>query len=206
MNTTNLRGFTLLELLVALSIFAVIAVMAYGGLNIILTIHAETEQQAHQLADLQMMFTWLQRDIQQQVERPIRNEYGDKQPSIQGDRTYLEFTHAGWHNPVQLPRSSLQRVAYRLGDKKLFREYWNVLDRAQDTKPIEIDLMKEVENLEFRFLDNRLQWHEHWPDTSLVPPESDDLKLRAIEVTLEINSWGKLTRLFQIESGINVLN
>lgn len=193
------RGFTLLELLVALSIFAVIAVMAYSGLNIILTVHSQTEQEARQLADLQMAFTWLQRDIQQQVERPIRNEYGDRQPSIQGERTYLEFTRAGWYNLAQQPRSSLQRVAYRLENKILFRDYWNVLDRAQDTKPIQIILFNKINSLQFRFLDNQLQWHEQWPD-SLTSPEQD-LKLRAVEVTLELNPWGKLTRLFQIRSG-----
>ena len=48
-----LQGFTLLELLVALAIFAIIAIMAYSGLSVILTTHLQTNQHANQLANLQ---------------------------------------------------------------------------------------------------------------------------------------------------------
>lgn len=187
------KGFTLLELLVALAIFAMMAVLAYSGLSTVLTVQANTDQLATQLAQLQVAFGWLGRDLQQQVARPIRDEYGDRQFSIRGESSYLELTRAGWRNPAQQPRSSLQRVAYRLEKDKLLREYWVVLDRAQDSQAIPLDLLEQVEALQFRFLDNQQQWHEQWPVSTKKP-----LTLKLIEVTLQVTQWGKLTRLFPL--------
>ena len=80
----NLQGFTLLELLVALSIFSIIAVMAYSGLNTVLLARIQTDQHAIQLARLQMTFTWLKRDIEQYIGRSIRDQYGDRQAALIG--------------------------------------------------------------------------------------------------------------------------
>jgi general secretion pathway protein J len=201
------RGFTLLELLVALAIFAVIATLAYNGLNTILMLRTQTDHYANQLAHLQMVFTWLERDIEQSVGRPIRDEYGDLQPALQGTKSSLELTHAGWRNPAQLPRSSLQRVVYVIQGKTLSRTYWQVLDRAQDSQPIQVELLNEVDNLQFRFLDNQFQWHNQWPPLDLftLPPTSPPAEkipppvtLIAIEVTLTVENWGRLIRLFQV--------
>jgi len=110
-------GFTLLELLVALTVFAVISVMAYSGLNTVITARLQIKQQAEQLANLQQIFIKLGRDIEQIVQRPIRNQYGDEESHIKGTLQQIEFTRSGWRNPAQQNRSSLQRVAYHLQKK-----------------------------------------------------------------------------------------
>ncbi len=199
----TLQGFTLLELLVALAIFAVIGVMAYSGLNIILTARLQTEQHAAQLARLQMAFTWLGRDIEQHIGRPIRDLYGDKQPALQGTFSQMEFTRAGWRNPAQQPRSSLQRVAYHIEDKILWRSYWRVLDRAQDARPIQMKLINDIDDIKYRYLDESLRWHEEWPpDLSNTAPDEHANRLltalKAIEVTLTVAGWGRITRLFRV--------
>ncbi|MEN8216148.1 MAG: type II secretion system minor pseudopilin GspJ [Pseudomonadota bacterium] len=188
-----LQGFTLLELLVALAIFAVIAVMAYKGLDTILTARLQTDEHATQLARLQIALTWLGRDIEQYIERPIRDQYGDRQQALQGTISHLELTRAGWRNPAQQQRSSLQRVAYHLENKTLMRSYWWVLDRAQDARPLKMDLLNEVNEIQFRYLDENLRWREQWsPNEKASPP------LKAIEVTLTVLEWGRITRLFRV--------
>jgi general secretion pathway protein J len=197
------QGFTLLELLVALAIFAVIAVMAYSGLDTVLTARLQTDQHAAQLAQLQIAFTSLRRDIEQHIRRPIRDQYGDTQPSLQGTISQLEFTRAGWRNPALQKRSSLQRVAYLIEDKTLWRFYWWVLDRAQDARPIRMELLNEVNEIKLRYLDNNLRWHEQWPPLDLLNTIPDDnvnhpqQTLKAIEVTLTVEEWGRITRLFR---------
>ncbi len=201
-------GFTLLELLVALAIFAIIATLAYKGLHTILTLRTQTDHYANQLTHLQMTFTWLERDLEQSVGRPIRDEYGDLQPALQGTESTLELTHAGWRNPALQPRSFLQRVAYLTQGQTLYRTYWQVLDRAQDSQPIQVKLLTEVENLQFRFLDNQFQWHPQWPpldslDSTLPPPVTEEkppppITLIAIEVTLTVKNWERLVRLFRV--------
>jgi general secretion pathway protein J len=199
-----LLGFTLIELLVALAIFAVIAVIAYGGLNTVLQVHSHLEQQGTQLAHLQIAFTWLERDLEQIVDRPIRDEYGEKQPAIQGDLQQLELTRAGWRNPAQQPRSTLQRVAYHLEDKSLWRSYWQMLDRAQDSRPLKVDLLSNITELKLRYLDNHLQWHEQWPPTKILKIPPTEVKnqiqpnLKAIEITVTVVGWGQLMRLFRV--------
>ena len=201
MKPKTLQAFTLLELLVALAIFAIIAIMAYAGLNTILTARQQTEQHAAQLAQLQITFLWLGRDIEQLVERAIRDQYGDRQAILQGKNSNLELTRAGWRNPARQKRSSLQRVAYFLEDKILYRSYWWVLDRAQDTSPIKMDLLNNVNAFKLRYLDKLLKWHEQWPPLNFIPSQAENVppisKLRAIEVTLTVEGWGDIIRLFR---------
>ena len=203
----RLLGFTLVELLVALAIFAVIAVMAYGGLSTVLQVHSHLEQQGTQLAHLQIAFTWLERDFEQIVNRPIRDEYGEKQPAIQGNLQQLELTRAGWRNPAQQARSTLQRVAYHLEDNSLWRSYWQMLDRAQDSRPLEVKLLSNVTEFKLRYLDSHLQWHEQWPSVEILatsPTESQNQiqpTLKAIEVTITVVGWGELMRLFRVPAG-----
>jgi len=193
-------GFTLLELLVALGIFALLAAMAYSGLNSVMTARQVTTQHAERLSQLQMAFLWLGRDIEQAIDRPIRNEYAEVRPAMLGVETgryQLELTRTGWRNPAGRARSNLQRVAYGLRDGNLLRVYWNVLDRAQDSKPLESVLLEGVDKLELRFLNDKNAWQNSWPSSQLggvasaTPP-------RAVEVTLETKAEGRITRLFRV--------
>ncbi len=193
-------GFTLLELLVALGIFALLAAMSYSGLNSVMTAKAVTTQHAERLSQLQMAFLWLGRDIEQAANRSIRNEYAEVRPAMLGVETgryQLELTRTGWRNPAGRTRSNLQRVAYGLRDGNLLRVYWNVLDRAQDTEPLESVLLEGVDKLELRFLNDKNTWQNSWPSSqlggkaSVTPP-------RAVEVTLETESEGRITRLFRV--------
>lgn len=199
----TVQAFTLLELLVAMTIFAVVAVMAYAGLNTILTAREQTDQQAAALARLLMAFTWLGRDIEQLIGRSIRDQYGDKQPILQGTISTLELTRAGWHNPAHQKRSELQRVTYYIEENTLWRSYWRVLDRAQDSHPIKMDLLIDVNTFQLRYLDENLQWHEQWGTDDFLNTSPNNniepiLKLKAIEVILIVNGWGRITRLFRV--------
>jgi general secretion pathway protein J len=197
------RGFTLIELLVALLIFAIFAAIAYGGLDQVLTAKARTTRESERLADLQTAFTWIARDIEQAVDRPIRDAYGDPAEAMIGGGTSLELTRAGWRNPAGLTRSNLQRVAYTLDDGRLRRGYWRVLDRAPDSEAHESVLLNDVQEMELRFLDEQGQWQPAWPVTNAA---GDVVPMpRAVELSLEIDGWGRITRLFQIPDGADFI-
>ena len=201
-------GFTLLELLVAIGIFALMAAMAYGGLNNLIESRQITDQHAARLTQLQTTFLWLGRDIEQTVNRRIRDEYGDSQlalSSTEVGRYQLELTRGGWRNPVGRARSNLQRVAYSVRENQLIRFYWNVLDRAQDSKPLEVVLLDGVERIELRFLyatvagqnQGQQQWVDDWPGNALGVQPSENPPL-AVEVTLETEAEGRISRLFRV--------
>jgi len=210
MRAPRQSGFTLLELLVAIGIFALMAAMAYGGLNNLIKNRQITDEHATRLTQLQTTFLWLGRDIEQTVNRRIRDEYGDSQlalSSTEVGRYQLELTRGGWRNPVGRARSNLQRVAYSVRENQLIRSYWNVLDRAQDSKPLEVVLLDGVDRMELRFLSakgsaqnagqDKQEWVDDWPGSALGIQPSEDPPL-AVEVILETEAEGRISRLFRV--------
>lgn len=202
-HTYKKRGFTLLELLVALSIFSVLSVMAYGGLQTVITTKQSSETSSARIAELQLVMMRISNDLRQSVARKIRDEYGDfsnaMQSSSNGDGT-MAWTRAGYRNPAQLNRSNIQRVAYKVEQQKLIRMTWPVLDRAQDTEVMETEVLTKVESIEWRFLNNNKEWLSSWPEQG-VNTVLSPLPI-AVEFTFELQDLGKFRRLILLASNI----
>ncbi len=201
MNTPT-HGFTLLELLVALAVFSIMAIAAYSGLRNVLYTRAAVEEQNRRLAAVQMAVYRLEQDIEQTTPRGIRDEYGEPQGALLGDPLAddrLTLTRAGWDNPLGQQRANLQRATYRLRDGRLWRLYWPVLDRGGPIEPRETLLLDRVREFKARFLDQD-DWRDDWPP----PPKEEDSKPdpdrlpRAVEIRLILEDWGEITRLLPL--------
>jgi general secretion pathway protein J len=146
--------------------------------------------------------SWLERDIEQIVDRGVRNEYGEfLQPVVGNDFEgyLLELTRGGWANPANQARSQLQRVAYAVRDEQLVRVYWRVLDRAEDSKPYENILLDGVKGMEIRYLGADEEWRTSWPaETPATPGAIPELMPRAIEVNVDTKQFGKISRLLRV--------
>ena len=187
------RGFSLLELLVAVAVFAAVSAVAYGGLSSVLQTRQQTDQHAKRLQALQQTMMMIQRDLSQAVARPARDQLGDLEPALfkKGGDNLLAFTRAGRVNPLGLKRSTLQRVGYAVDvEGRLVRYLWPVLDRAQGMEPYRVVLLESVKGAEVRFVDSAREWQENWPPQEDQP----DLPL-AVEITLELEDWGRFRRL-----------
>lgn len=197
-------GFTLIELMVALAVFAIMAAMAYSGLASVLEARENVDKSLETIANLQGAIHRIQMDLEQAVSRSVRYGYGDPHSAMIGaPERGIEFTRAGWRNPLSLPRSSLQRVAYRVNeDGHLVRLHWLVLDRAQTTAPVKRILIRNVEDVEWRFLNNKRKWVEVWPPAEAArasgPRNASEVMPRAVELRLETEAWGELRYLFLI--------
>lgn len=194
-------GFTLLEMLVALAIFALIGVAAYSGLDQVLRTGTAVEAAAERLQRVQLAVHFLEQDLAQAVGRVVRDEFSLEQPALlmDGGEDLLRLTRTGWDNPLARDRSALQRLAYRLEDGELYRRYWLRLDRSGVSRPREVLLLDNVASLEVRALDDDGQWQERWP-----PPQVEDdpgLLPRAFEVFLELGDWGEIRRLIPVARG-----
>lgn len=193
------RGFTLLELIVVVLVFGVMSAMAYGGLNSVMRTRAAVERSMARTAELQKAYLRLRNDFQNLALRPARDNFGDAMPALMGSADAgLELTRGGWRNPLYLQRSTLERVVYRLDDDRLERASYRVLDRAQDSEPVRLSLLEDVEELRWRYLDRRREWQPQWPaqnQTGLPDPE-EPLPL-AVEVTLVTKDLGELRFLFK---------
>lgn len=197
------QGFTLLEVLVVVAIFAIFAVLAYGGLDAVLKTRAAVERGQQQLAQVQKAYIRLRDDFQQVQARAVRDNYGDLRPALLANNDGLvELTRGGWRNPLFLPRSTLQRVAYTLEDDGLHRRIWRQLDRAQDDQPQDSLLLAGVGKLEWRFLDPQGQWQNQWPPLNAVQdpnaPAQPPAPPVAAELTLQTRDFSSLRFLFRL--------
>jgi len=198
-------GFTLIEVLVAIALFAIMSVMAYGGLESVMRNHEHTRVSMKRLQEIQLAMLTLQRDFEQITHRTASDELGGKLNAIDNNRNpdwLVQFTRLGWSNPANLPRSHLQRAAYRLNEdddvSTLMRLYWPYVDRASEDQVVEKPLLTRVASAKLRFLDKQQKWQDQWPPVNFDPSNALTNWPIAIELTLELEDWGEITRLFRI--------
>ncbi len=205
----SMSGFTLLELIVAIAIFALLSVMAYSGLIVMLQTADQTEQQAQRMTELQMAMIIISRDLFQATGRKITNEYEAEEAALLGTDKSLNLTRAGWSNlvPDDRVRSTLQRVRYSLDEGELVRTQWFVLDRVSSTEGYAAPLLKKVSGLTFRYMNEGRSWESHWSSPVIPPPSpaGTPAPVRplplAVEITLELEDWGAITRMFKLPRG-----
>jgi len=193
---TRQGGFTLFELMVATSVFAIASYMAYSGLMQVMNARKHTGEVEARLAELQMTFLYLERDLQHVVKRPIYNSSNSVEGEIVGDElaSYrLALTRTGMRVPAYIMRSSLQRVGYLLEDEKLYRITWAVLDQAQDSKAKKVQILDQVENLEIRFLNAANEWVTSWDAIALPTPPGIP---RAVAIKITLKDQGEINRMF----------
>ncbi len=198
---SKISGFTLLELLVAVAVFAVIAALASSGFNSVLNSATRSEEQMDRLAELQKAMIIIARDVQQAVDRPIRDEFGSPSPPFIGSQQteLLEFSRTGRRNPTNIARSHIQRVGYRLDDETLYRQSWSVLDRAQDSEPLEGKLIEGITEIEIRYLDESRQWQNQWPPLTTGASGTPAAALPlGVEITFDIEGLGSVPRIFRV--------
>lgn len=197
------KGFTLLELLIALAVFSILSIMAYSGLQMVLDSKGHTENQADRLISLQRAFTFIGRDVEQTIGRSIRDTFGDVKPAMVGSpfgTVPLELTRTGWRNPAHLLRTNMERVMYRYEDETITRLSLSMLDQPNIIEPLERELLSEVKELRFRYMDEKLQWQDEWPPQYAEDKDASKLP-RAVEVTINYVGVGEVKRLFRVPPG-----
>lgn len=190
-------GFTLLEILVALVVFSVIGLISSQLLSRTIQSNELLRDRGAYLSEVQRVMQIMQRDVMQITHRPIRDQYGDPMQSLViGNEGAIEFSRNGWRNPLNLPRSEVQRVGYLLQDNKLLRAYWPVMDRAQDTEPAYQTLLENVERVEFYALDNTGNEHTFWPQPGL--PVTNQIV--GLVMRIDLPTFGVVERIWEIPS------
>jgi general secretion pathway protein J len=196
------RGFTLLEVLVAIAIFSFVGVMALSGYTQLQKQSEYQQSRLERVREVQRAVQTIAQDLTQIEPRAIREPIGDQHvPALLAGESVeykLEFTRAGWTNTAGLPRPTLQRVAYRLDQDGLWRDHWRVLDRTQASEPVRVRLLSNVRAVTFRFLSPSREWIDRWPQPGGNPAEQERARPAAVEVTLELEDWGLIKRVIEV--------
>lgn len=128
-------GFTLVEVMVALMIFGLIASAGVALLAFSVRAQAVTATRLDDIGALGSQGSLFSADLAQALDRPARDERGVLLPAFVGDAASVTFVRAGWSNLDAAPRSTLQKVGYRLNDAALERIAWPMVDGAAALPP-----------------------------------------------------------------------
>jgi len=204
------RGFTLIEVLIAVAITAVVAALALGALTASMSATERVDEQAGRIQEIERAWRMISRDMHYVMPRTVRDSFGETEPVMWGGRgsdVVLALTRGSWLHRGEQPRSEQQRVQYRLLDGVLWRETFPVLDRAGSTEPIRLELLSGVEQMNVRFLTpgipllgSRLdsdRWPDQWAINRFNNPEVTQLPA-AVELRLELRDWGELRKLYAL--------
>jgi|SRR5690349_2887362 len=203
------RGFTLIEVVIAMFIAAIMFAIGYGAINQALHDRDALNTSQERVSEIQRGMRIVAQDFAQAVARAARDTGGSGQlmPAMTANGSndiIVTFTRAGWSNPAGIQRPAEQRIRYRFLDGTLVREHWLAVDPALNTEPRQRTLLTKVKAVEIRFLDPvSRQWRTDWQpgSTGQVAPNSVSLILTrplAIEFTVVFEDWGRVVRLFEI--------
>lgn len=198
------QAFTLIEVLVAMAVFAILAVLSYSALNQTLQNSEILGERMDRLQSIQRTMRYLANDLAAAVPRPVRDELGTGylpavMVSVANDFA-LAVTHGGWSNPAGLARSTQQRSIYKLEEDRLIRVYYNVLDASFSNDAIAVEILSGVTSLEFRMLQDNGESTNQWPPNGMQGEAALVYRPRAVEVVLTLTDEGEIRRIIEVAS------
>lgn len=200
------RGLTLIELLIAVGILAVLALLATTLLNTSLESQGQLRRGSESLEQIGLSLTLLRRDMEQMRNRAGRDEYGTRQPAAllsfaEGDRYQLEFTRDGRRVlPGEQLASSLERIRYALEERQLVRYSAPVPDPAPNTRWRRQTMLDEVESMTIRFY-SAGQWYEQWPKDSVAAADQSPELPQALALRFQTRRWGDVELIALVAGG-----
>ena len=205
-------GFTLIEVVVAMFIAAVMFAIGYRALSQAVIERDTLATAQDRVTEIQRGMRVVAQDFAQLAARAARDTQGngDLQAAVSAsggtDATLITFTRTGWSNPAGIQRPAEQRVRYRFVDGSLVREHWLSVDPALNNEPRQRVVLTQLKSVEIRFLDpNTRSWRTDWParvaGAPVGPLTIDEALLTrplAIELTLVLEDWGRVQRIFEV--------
>ena len=226
--TKRQSGFTLLEVLIAVTITAMIGVGASQLLSGVADTKTTTEDRSQYLTYLQRMDTFLRKDLWQLAGRQTRDVYGQLAPPLTSNTDFMiEFTHSGIATDLieEIKTSNMQRTAYAVrghshdyckdamksidSDGNCFvRLFWPVLDLTGESEPLVQILLDDIVEAQAHFRGQTIdpndpsnsQRSDEWQDAWPSPFMTEGMiaDLVQIRLTFELDKLGKIERIYEV--------
>lgn len=168
------RGLTLIELLVAVSLLAIVSVLGYRGLETVRLSTDHATRQGESMQRLAMVFARIERDLANAIPPPV-----DAPTLFQGNAQELVFLR------LAAGGTTLRRLGYRwqADSSELLLLGWPTIDG--DAGPLQV-LIDGVASLAFSYLDSDGRWLLDWPVASAALPRAIKIELNGIERVFDV--------------------
>ncbi len=178
-----LRGFTLVELLVAIFILALVAAMAFKGLGSVISTRKQVDSADRKWGEISLFFSRMERELCCLAHRTPLNPAGFALPEFSGSSSGIDFTRTG--------ARGAQRIGFRYDGGKIDEIVWPHPDPAPDAKPQTYVLLDHVARLDISFLAINNNWVPYWP----IPQQA---RPKALKVSLTLDSGETIVRIFSL--------
>lgn len=195
-------GFTLIEVMIAIMIFAVISVISYRTLSSLIATRDVITNAQKKWGGISKAINEMSNYCNRIIPLTILDTNGGTLPSITGKYkisgdydSQLEMTVSGYIGDLAYGSTPPKRVGFRFTEGNLFLVIWESLNRAPNTRPTIIPLATGIKEFYFQYLNTDQQWYYNWP---LTATDYVTLPL-AIKVYIKLDSGEEITRQWAVQ-------
>ena len=200
--TRRARGFTLVEILVAIVILAIMTTLAYGAIANLRRAFEVSRDEEARIKEVELALHTLEVDWFSADPEPVRDALGERTlPAVQVDareQAWFSLTHGSVGQSLGLNRGSQERVSYRLENHQLYRES-SLLNAAQNALPQRRLLLGKVVRVDIKLDAGNGVWVKEWPSAAQTNPwVTNRLRPALVDVTVELEDLGTIHRLIEV--------
>ncbi len=186
----------MIEVLVALVVFVLLSGMAYRSLSVVLDSRRHIDRENRKWRDVALFLASLEQNVATAVPRPVRDAeaptMAGTSPPARAHEGQLVLTRTAFTTDPGAAESP-RRLGYRLRGNSVELLAWTVLDQGPRTEPTVVAVLRDVKEIQVRFLDRRGQWHVQWPPASATAPQK--AVPAGVEIALTLVSGERVVRL-----------
>lgn len=197
----NAKGFTLIEILVAISIAGLIGVLVLSGLQASLSINEKTLNRSDLISQIALTDRIIKRDLLHALDRKARNERGDildypfYGESLIDEGVFLAFSI---HTPIREGSDgALKWVEYSKEGPQIIRTEYSYADRALDSFKHSSIVLETVDSIDLRFF-SQGSFVEVWPPQ---PRVGSSRLPQMIQISFKLKSYGDIFRSYLLTEG-----
>ena len=176
------QGFTLVEMVVAVSVFAVISIASYSTMNTVLNGREIINQKNQEISSLQRMHALLKNDLRYAINHSVKNEFGENSTIFSANENGQLFAITTLY-PRPFDQGKLKRVFWTFENNKVWRNETSVIDSSEEVGINRREIISNVEQVDFYFFEKEdlvVQRKTIWDNNDSLPV--------AIELELELSS------------------
>lgn len=194
---------TLLEILVALLIFTILAAAGYSGIHQGIAVQGQLQQQQQFWRRLESVMSLVEMDLEQTralaPRAPVWDTiafrgFGDNRTGSETE--FIRLTRGGHQSYLNTVASPYLRIGYRLEEGNLYRVNWPGLNLPDGVEAQVSELINGVTDISLRYLNNNQRWVDSWP-VRFTPEESAQIPA-AVEIILYFDNETSFRRIFHV--------